>query len=183
MYLILGSTRSRFMESHSDQHHFDVHLVPPLGNFRFYWSKWMGKHGLSRDFLVADRIHSAANRLLALQLLPKIHQSDKECDHHWCHSVQCQINCCSTTTEFRQPFSFLSFFCLPNSWGWMRFLLSSIVLERRDLLVPDRRGDGFEVSLLVIPFDECGRSHRGVFIVNWGHRGRSHASLRGASQL
>ena len=65
----------------------------------------------------------------------------------------------------------------------MRFLLSSIVLERRDLLVPDRRGDGFEVSLLVIPFDECGRSHRGVFIVNWGHRGRSHASLRGASQL
>ena len=107
MYLILGSTRPRFMESHSDQHHFDVHLVPPLGNFRFYWSKWMGKHGLSRDFLVADRIHSAANRLLALQLLPKIHQSDKECDHHWCHSVQCQINCCSTTTEFRQPFSFV----------------------------------------------------------------------------
>ena len=86
--------------------------------------------------------------------------------------------------KFKPFFSIVCSFCycLPNSWGWMRFLLSSIVLER-DLLVPDRRCDGFEVSLLVIPFDECCRSYSSVFIVNWGHRGRSHASLRGASQL
>ena len=36
----------------------------------------------------------------------------------------------------------------------MCFLLASIVLEH-NLLIPDRRCDGFEVALLVIPFDEC----------------------------